>query len=251
MMTLIGWICLLGGTVALIYVAWVTWKQGQLGTLAIPQAETVPDTRRSDRLAHNASMDERLDVVEGGQVVQMMADLDSKGVVSGIDLHELFKQSEHAPWQTTGNISRVVLLTGGVYIFKVPETEGGKHVWYQAEVLDSLPLHQFYIGDTTTKGPARLFRENDQSQPVPYELPQRLTSGVTWEVIDIGAFKAEVRGKNDLVKDGDQLYFVTSRERGGDRVLLYLDARKGEARGSGGLFVCTPFSPSADVMDLF
>ena len=46
------------------------------------------------------------------------------------------------------------------------------------------------------------------------------------------------------------LYFVTSKEKNGDRWLVYLDARKGEAKGSGGLFLLEPFEPSVDVTDL-
>jgi hypothetical protein len=153
-------------------------------------------------------------------------------------------------WLKTGTVFKALALAGNVWIFKVPSQEGGKPIWLKATELDSMSLMNFYKGGDGKPGPARIFKNNGQSEPVPYELPNSLTPGVTWKVVDIGAFNVEIDGECDNAMAGDLLYFVTSREQDGERWLIFLDARKKEARGSGGLFLGERFEPSVDVSDL-
>lgn len=53
-----------------------------------------------------------------------------------------------------------------------------------------------------------------------------------WSIVDIGAFSIYCKGKSEILKNGDRIYFVTSKGQG--EWLLYLDARQKEAKGCGG-----------------
>ena len=192
---------------------------------------------------------EQLNEAPSGSTVTLIGERE-RAIQASVTLHEMFQATKSSPWSRTGNVSRALVLAGDVWIFKVPSREAGKPVWLRAIELPSFSLTRFYRGSESEPGPAKLFNNNEQSDPVPYELPKDLTPGISWEIIDIGAFKAEVDGSCDNVSGGDMLYFVTSREQGGERRLIYLDARKGEANGSGGLFLAEPFEPSVDVSNL-
>ncbi|MFA6228254.1 MAG: hypothetical protein WC668_03645 [Patescibacteria group bacterium] len=194
-------------------------------------------------------MHKRLEQTLAQQTITLLGESE-RAVKASVTLWEMFKKTPDSPWSKTEAVSKALALAGGIWIFKVPSQEGGKPIWLRATKLESMSLMKFYKGVEGKPGPARIFKENDQSEPVPYELPSSLTSGVTWEIIDIGTFDAQVDGECDAIENDDRLYFVTSRERGGDRQLIYLDARKGEARGSGGLFLGEKFEPSVDVSDL-
>ncbi len=247
-MTLLGAILMLAALAFFGFITWVVLKRPATTSLS---TEDDVNTLPTDKLV-GASKKKKLKVTQSGQFVQLLGEASERKVQAALTLYELFKRRESAPWERTGAVSKALLLSGGVWIFKVPQKEGGKPKWYKAHEIDTFQLTSFYIdGDSTgDSGPARRFRKNKQTTPVPYKLPNNITPNITWEVIDIGAFEAQVDGECEQVFTSDRLYFVTSREQGGDGALLYLDARKGEAKGSGGLFHCEPFEPSVDVTDI-
>lgn len=202
----------------------------------------------TDRMI-NEPVEEKLKVVKSKQVVTLIGG-DEREVKASISFHEMTQLSTGASWSKTGNASKALVLAGQVFIFKMPSREGGKEVWLKAKEIETFRLQQFYVGTKESFGPAKQFHKNGQTLPVPYELPNNLTPGITWEVVDIGTLDVEVDGNSKNFKTGDRLYFVTSNERGGEHRLLYLDARQGESRGTGGLFICEPFEPSVEVSDL-
>ncbi|OGY44710.1 MAG: hypothetical protein A3B89_01225 [Candidatus Buchananbacteria bacterium RIFCSPHIGHO2_02_FULL_40_13] len=173
-----------------------------------------------------------------------------RAIRASITLNEMFKHQSSEPWSRTGVISKALALAGDIWIFKIPDQEAGQPIWLKGEKIYTPSLLSFYKGSDESPGPARVFKENGQTNPVPYSLPKNLTPGVIWEVVDIGAFNAEVEGEDSCVNSGDLMYFVTSKEKDGGHWLVFLDARKGEAKGSGGLFLLEPFEPSVDVTDL-
>lgn len=210
------------------------------------------ESKQVERKTHNfdaPSVSKELESAAAQQTVTLTGEQE-RAIQASVSLHEMFQQTPSSSWSRTGAVSKALVLAGGVWIFKVPSREGGKPIWLRATELDAMSLMTFYKGKEGNPGPARIFKENGQSEPVAYELPKNLTPGITWEIIDIGTFDAEVDGECDNASDGDRLYFVTSREQGGDKQLLYLDARKGEARGSGGLFLGEKFDPSVEVSSL-
>lgn len=201
----------------------------------------------SDR---EARPDGQLKAVRSGQTVSLLGEGKERQILASISLHEMTQRYEKAPWTKTGSVSKGLVLAGKVFIFKMPSQEGGKPTWLKAKEIDTLPLGQFYLGSKENPGPGRQFFRNKQSSPVPYELPNDLMPGITWQVVDIGTLDVESDGESENFQNGDRLYFVTSREKGGQRWLLYLDARKGEAVGTGGTFLCEPFEPSVDMTDI-
>lgn len=192
---------------------------------------------------------EQLRLASSGQTVTLIGESE-KAIHASITLYEMFQRQPHAPWSRTGLVSKVLALAGGIFIFKIPSQEAGKPVWFKGREISSSGLGKFYKGSPDSAGPAKEFHQNDQTKPVPYALPKNLTPGVTWEVVDIGTFDADVEGETDNIISGDRLYFVTSKEQNGENWLIYMDARKGEAKGSGGLFLLEPFEPSVEVSDL-
>lgn len=218
---------------------------------AMPISESVPGPVPVE-LPRPKQMKDRLREAEQDHLVQLTGEFNERKVNASINLNELTQMSKGAPWTRTGLVSKALCLSGGIWIFKVPAREGGKVAWFKGEEIDTPPLMSFYRSGETPdgKGPAKLFNENGQVNPVPYQLPRNLTSGITWEVVDIGAFGSEVDGETENVVNGDRLYFVTSREQNGERWLLYLDARRGDAQGTGGLFLAEPFEPAVDVTEL-
>lgn len=194
--------------------------------------------------------DKQLKVARSGQAVTLLGEGKERQILASVSLYEMTQRYEKSPWTKTGSVSKVLVLAGSVFIFKMPSREGGKPTWLKAEEIDALPLGAFYLGSKDDPGPGRQFFRNKQTSPVPYELPNNLTPGLTWEVIDIGTLDVESDGESENFQGGDRLYFVTSRERGGKKWLLYLDARKGEARGTGGTFLCEPFEPSVEMTEI-
>jgi hypothetical protein len=222
-------------------------------TYGYAQDEKFAQTLPTDTLSFNANSKEKLKVVKSGQTVELVDEPGERAVMATVALHEMTQLNPpHSPWTKTGVASRAIVLAGDIWILKVPGREGGKPAWFKTTEIETFPLQSFYKGgdEPSMYGPARKFKMNDQTSAVPYTLPNNLVPGVTWNIVDIGRFDAEVEGNCENVESKDCLYFVTSREKDGDRFLLYLDARKGEAKGSGGLFLGTPFEPDTEIMGM-
>ncbi len=212
-----------------------------------PLAEEETGILPSDR---EETPEKKLKVACPGQFITLLGELELQ-IITSAAFFEMTKLNKGADWTRTGSISKCLILSGGIFIFKIPKQEGGKPIWLKAEMMDVMTLTSFYLGESKEDpGPARLFNQKKQAEPVPYVLPFNLTPGVTWEVVDIGTLDVEVDGESDVFIDGDRLYFVSSKEKDGDRRLLFLDARKGEAQGTGGLFLCESFEPSVDITDI-
>ncbi len=242
-----GVLAILFGVGGLVYV-WLIHK-GYLAPPAISAVRHSRFTESAPTFTRPVGRSDELVQASAGQTVTLLGEPE-RAVKASVTLYEMFQDDPQGPWKKTGNASKALMLAGGAVIFKVPSRESGKPIWLRAIGLDTAGLGKFYKGSPTSPGPARQFKENGQTDPVPYELPRDLTPGVNWEVVDIGRFHAEVDGRNDNIADGDDFPFVTSHERGGQRWLLYLDARKENAKGSGGLFFGEPFEPSVEVTDL-
>jgi hypothetical protein len=194
--------------------------------------------------------DKKLKAACSGQTVTLLGEKERQ-IIASVSLYEMTQNFKDAPWSRTGLISKCLILSGGIYIFKMPSQESGKPIWLKAEEIETLTLLQFYLGESKENpGPARLFNQKKQTVPIPYELPNELTPGVIWEVIDIGTLNVEIDGESDIFIQGDRQYFTTSREKDGKRRLLFLDARRPEAKGTGGLFLCEQFEPSVEIMDI-
>lgn len=259
--SLIGWLIVIGAFVALVYLIarYVKQHPDQVANLKAKLAGYPSSSISTPSLGSSFPTDtidpsdrvSQLNVVQARQLVTLVGDRE-RSVQAAFTLHEMSQKRSTAPWTKTGAKSRVLELAGGVWIFKVPSREGGKPQWLKVTEVQTTSLMSFYKGTETDPGPAKLFRQNKQSDPVPYTLPRNLMPGVTWEVVDIGAFTVEFdgEGKSDNFSAGDHLYFVTSQEKGGVRWMIFIDARKGEAVGPNGLYVGEPFVPSADVQDL-
>lgn len=195
---------------------------------------------------------EQLRQASSGQTVTLLGEPE-RAVESAVTLNEMYQPDDSKstnPWRRSGSESKALVLAGGIWIFKVPSQEAGKPTWLKGQEIESTGLGSFYKGDSSLPGPARIFKNNGQSEPVAYELPRNLTPDITWEIVDIGTFEAAVDGNNDNIYNNDSFPFITSKENGGDNWLIYLDSRKGKARGSGGLFMLELFEPSVDVSDL-
>jgi len=266
-MEILGYVLLFIATVCLIPIAINSARElmrGSAGassyrvqgkTYGAPEDEKFAQTLPTDELPSGISEKESLTVIRAKQTVKLIDDLKPRAVQAAVSLYEMTQltpEIKNSPWSRTGVVSRAIVLAGNIWIMKVPGREGGKPEWFKAREIETYPLQKFYTGgnESSSFGPARKFKTNGQTSPVPYSLPNDLTPGVTWQVVDIGRFNAEIDGKSDNLENNDNIYFVTSRERGGDRYLIYLDARKGEARGPGGLFMGTPFEPDEDVMEM-
>lgn len=193
--------------------------------------------------------DKKLKVAKSGQTISFLGE-DERQILASISLYEMTQVGKGAPWTKTGAVSKILSLAGGIFIFKMPSMEGGKPTWLKAEEIETLPLGSFFVGSQESPGPGRIFYRKNQAETVDYELPNGLTPGVTWQVVDIGTLDVDVDGESENFIDDDRLYFVTSTEKGGTRRLLNLDARKGEAKGAGGLFLCEPFEPSVDIKEI-
>ena len=243
--SVIGIIGILIGVCGLVFVA-----------LLARSMRSVSDSHRSGIADAEPAMvlpvERRKELVEAsaGQTVTLLGEPE-RAVRASVTLHEMFQRGEQSPWEKSGNASKILELAGGVFILKIPSKEGGKSTWLRATAVDDATgLGKFYKGSDAAPGPARQFKANGQTDPIPYQLPQGLTPDVTWRIVDIGRFNASVDGQSEIFCDGDNFPFVTSKEKGGQRWLLYLDHRKEDARGSGGLFLAEPFEPSVDITDM-
>ena len=192
------------------------------------------------------------DVKAGGALT---LDRKERTVLAVIGLGEMYQRAGSTEWISRGRKSQLIVLAGEVLLARIPAAEGGSPVWLRlhpctlsrsSSVPRRLPadVRQFYRGGDALAqwGPARKFAKQEQSGEVRYTL-----LGTEWQVADLGAFHASVAGECEWVKSGDHLYFVTSRSVQQREWLWYLDARPGEAQGSGGVFRGVPFDPAVDV----
>lgn len=205
--------------------------------------------RATDSLDPRAQRGKALDVIERSQTVRLLGETDERTVESTVTLAAMTQTN--GSWGETGVNYRALELSGNVWIFRIPKREGGDDVWIKAERLDvGMPLMDYFRGDDAKPGPARLFKNNGQTTPVPFQLPAECKDSSDYELTDIGRFKANVDGEGKKLRSGDQYPFVTAFTADGTGVLVYLDARKDMARGTGGLFRGEVFEPEVDIASL-
>lgn len=231
-------------------VAGAVLLSGRGSTTFSPQpAAPVPPARATDRLDPRVQREQALDVIERSQTVRLLGETDERTVVSTVALAAMTQTN--GSWAETGVKYRTLELSGNVWIFRIPKREGGDDIWIKAERRDvGMPLMDFFRGDDANPGPARLLKNNGQTTPVPFQLPAECKDATAYELTDIGRFKADVDGEGKKLRSGDQYPFVTAFTADGTGVLVYLDARKDMARGTGGLFRGEVFEPEIDIASL-
>lgn len=215
------------------------------------------DVMQTDLLSSTASAEEKLHVASPGQVVSYVEDMGSDHQVKGTMVMQPMTQQMFGQrlWVAKPEQPSKAILVGGEWIFRVPSTEKGRHIWMKGRLVETPgSLATFYKGTEERPGPAKKFKNSGQSllaEESVYTLPAGIEAGATWRVHDIGKFRFEVTGDtNGIVYDGDSTFFVTSRQNDGEDWLFFIDARD-EARGYGGLFRCEPFDPATDIKQLF
>jgi hypothetical protein len=204
----------------------------------------------------------KLPLLQARQSITLLGDRE-RSVIAAITLQEMEQRSKGAPWTPKGGQSVGIVLSGDIWLMRVPDYEGGPPRWFKfAPVRNAMGIQSFYLGGETpeTWGPARRFvkQKHTQGDPVPYRfissaMPTNIINE-TWQVVDVGAFTAQLDGDTgNVVCDGDFLGFVSSTEKDGERRLIFLDPRKMAGfttRGRGGLYVGEPFDPDVDVTDI-
>lgn len=246
-LTVLGFLVVIGGFIGLFMV--IRKQRPPVETIAYARDISNASARGLLPSYRPRSVKDELKKAEFGTTVTLLGEPERE-IKASINLFEMYQRTPESDWERTGNVSMAKFLAGDILILKVPSQEAGKEIWLKATELRSPSLMHFYKGSKEEPGPARIFKMKEQGEPVPYDLPNNLTPGISWKIIDIGTFDAEVKDECENIVDGDRLYFVSSLEQGGDRRLLYLDARKGEAQGSGGLFLAEPFEPTVDILHL-
>ena len=169
-------------------------------------------------------------------------------VTASITFYELYQASGSSSWVRQGKHSRGLVLNRNIFLLRLPLEEGGKYFWLKlAPHKKTSNLRAFYKGGDSPGewGPARRFAKQNQSGEVRYQLFE-----TQWIVKDIGKFEVVSDGETTWMTSGDQLYFVTSQSTQDQRWLIYLDARPGEAQGTGGAFVGEAFNPSETVEEV-
>lgn len=220
----------------------------------LEEVESLP----TDKLSVKAKPEDQLRVVEPGQVVAYTTEFGGKDhqVRASITMQPMTQPTGSRTWVEKREKPSQAILVGDQWILRVPFGENGRPIWLKGAFIDvsGLRLDDFFKGTEVDPGPAKEFKRLKQSLSAPavtYRLPNRLTPNTLWRIHDIGAFKLEVKGDTEgIAENGDFVFFVTSKESGGDGWLFFLDARD-EAVGTGGIFRCEPFNPSADIKDLF
>jgi hypothetical protein len=205
-------------------------------------------------LMEGKSHTDLLPVIRPGQVVTFTGDKE-RMVTASIELEERTQDEATGQWSHKANSYAILL--GDLWIMRIPETEGGRSRWYKLMYHSSMGLAEALRGGNTpdTYGPARLFNKSRQAKAVEFELPNDLTPGVRWKMVDLGSFQAHFREdsqKTELITDGDIHMFATAQEVGGERVFIFLDPRPepGSTTGRGGLFIGDPFDPETEVSDI-
>ncbi len=171
-----------------------------------------------------------------------------KSVIAVMTLHELYQQGGSTEWRRNGKTSKAILLGGNVWLMRIPSKEAGEYTWIKFSPKSySSNLREFYKGGDSQEswGPARKFAKNKQTSEVPYSLFDK-----EWLVTDIGAFQVETSENDEHLKNGDRIHFVTSKGKGDNSWLLYMDARHGEAEGTGGIFIGNTFQPEVEVASI-
>jgi hypothetical protein len=203
----------------------------------------------TDTLSRHGDRKEALEVIKPTQVVSLLGEGRERAVATTVTLAAMTQTN--GSWVETGNAYRALELAGNVWIFKIPSREGGDPIWIKTQRVDApSSLQVFFKGDETKKGPARLFKENGQTDPVPFMLPKAFRNTNEYEVSDIGRFNTTVDGETEVFTTDDAYPFVTARNRGGGLWLFYLDSRKDMAKGFGGLFTGEEFEPEVDISSL-
>jgi hypothetical protein len=210
----------------------------------------------TDRLSSTASAKERVAAVQSGQTVTLLGDKE-RAVKATITLKEMTQPdtdanpNDKSTWRATGNVYNIIELAGDVYLIVLPSREGGKPMWLKAAEVELFkPLMPFWRGTEEKPGPAKAFKNNGQTDPVPFTLPKGVGDATNWEVIDIGQLSATVNGKSDNFYTGDFYPFVTAREVGGEHYLVDIVSTKDLARGSGGCYKGEKFEPDVEVAAL-
>lgn len=162
-------------------------------------------------------------------------------------LNELYQRSGSTEWIPNGKVSKAILLAGDIWLMRIPSKEGGTYEWIKFSPKNySSNLREFYKGGDNPEsfGPARKFAKSKQTAEVIYSLFDK-----EWQVVDIGAFSIQGSKSNEYLKEGDRMHFVTSKCKDGSW-LLYLDARHGEAKGTGGAFIGSSFQPEVEIQSI-
>ncbi len=246
---MLGWILLILGILGLMVLLFRRPRLQAASTAGnAPAVKTLP----TDALSRVGERKKALKVIETGQTVTLLGEGGKeRAVLATIQLVEMTQQSKDAPWSKTGNVYRCLKLEGDIWIFTVPSQEGGPPIWIKATELDAHDsLMPFFRGDDSKPGPARVFKNNGQSDPVPFTFPPKLHLSGDYEIVDIGRFGAEVKGENDEFSTGDFFPFVTARKRDGGGFVLCIESQKGLAQGSGGIFTGDTFEPDKEISDL-
>lgn len=186
-------------------------------------------------------MNNTLNALESNDIQMVKINGKELTVVAKFDLFEMFQAGGSKVWERSGKRSRAICLAGDKWIIRIPRKEQGQYIWLICDVKEyASNLTAMYRDGDGSGGPAKKFAQNGQSRPVPYGP----LYDQNWEVVDIGALRAE--GNNHhAINNGDHLYFVTSRWE--NNWLLYLDARHGEAKGTGVVLIGQEFNPDVDV----
>lgn len=229
------------------WIAWITGMQSTPAPVVVKKdelAQALPSDEQS------LTMDKRLRVTKARQTVNIIGEGELQ-VIAAVVLQPLWQEVEgESAWEPYPKREpcKALKLGRGIWIFRIPKKEQGQYFWVVGNEIDAPPrLKEFFRGTDSNPGPARQFRENEQTDPVAYHFPgDRKTD---WSVVDIGAFGIAVEGTSHEMVTGDRLYFVTSKTDAGEW-LLFLNARGGEAQGTGMLFRGKEFEPDVEVTQL-
>jgi hypothetical protein len=220
------------------------------------QATTAPVEMKKDKLAatlpsddQSLTVDQKLQRLSNRQTVRLIEG--ELSVVASVELQPMWQRIEGSgPWEPFPKRKKctALSLTRSIWVFKIPKKEQGENFWLKGSLIDEPPnLMSFFKGTVAAPGPARKFRMNGQTDPVPFKLSGDRKNA--WKVVDIGTFGVTVDGSCHELETGDIIYFVTAKTDDG-KWLLFLNARKGEAAGTGGLYLLEEFEPETEVMDL-
>lgn len=234
------------------WVGWVALATGVQKTSAPihvappPMAQPLP----TDELPYAASAKERLDVIKPQQTVTLV-DEGELAVQASVKMTQMWQQVRDGPWTQLPRAEKctALVLSRDIWLIKVPSKEQGPTLWLKGTVIEGADPTDFFRGTKENPGPARQFRDKKQTGTVRFTLPDNYTPGIEWQMADIGALKVACDGELDELKTDDMVFTMIAKEAGG-KWLVYLDARKPFATGTGGMFLCVEFVPSVEVKNL-
>lgn len=159
---------------------------------------------------------------------------------------EMTQNQQTKKWKPKGRDPLMAaVLKNGDWVFKIPSRENGDYMWMRGKVIDHQSWKDFFMGTDANPGPATRHRKK---LPCSFRINLPELEETDWTVIDIGAFDTTIKsGKTRELYPNDRIYFVTSKEDGADRFLIYLDARPDEASGRPQMLLCEPFEPAVDI----